>query len=414
MKHTTPRTRLLPLLIAALLSAGVAHAGSPPPADGRPAPTVQQLAARAEIHRLTQRIEELSQQLGDAGDVRVIVRREMGGMPGMGGMHEGMTPPPMPPGCPMAGPDERRGERVMMGDGPMAGRPGLGVVLAANTAAKGVRVAAVTPDSPAMKAGLHSGDVLLSIDGKQIPGSGVEAVDSARALLGDLKQGQLVQLGYARAGKTGIASVKADNIARMMVFNRGEDSAMPGMHGPGEMHEHMREGMHSGMGDNMMMLPPNVELEIERAGPMRDCAPGNDDCQLPALYEAFRWQGLNLASVDVSLGRYFGTSKGVLVLSSSDELKSLQSGDVIQRVAGTEVGSPREVMRALHDKDAGSQLKLDVLRDRKVVTVAITVPEVRPLPFMAPPPPPPPPPPPRPPATPRPPAPPTPPTPPLS
>ena len=408
MKHTPPRTKLLPLLIAALLSAGVAHAGSPPTADSRPAPTAQQLAARAEIDRLTQRIEELSQQLGDAGDVRVIVRREMGGMPGMGGMHEGMTPPPMPPGCPMAGPDERRGERVMMGDGPMAGRPGLGVVLAANTAAKGVRVAAVTPDSPAMKAGLHSGDVLLSIDGKQISGSGVEAVDSARALLGDLKQGQVVQLGYARAGKTGMASVKADNIARMMVFNRDDMETMPGMPGPGDMHHRMHDGMHDGM-----MLPPNVEMEIERAGPMQHCPPGKDDCQLPALYEAFRWQGLNLASVDASLGRYFGTSKGVLVLSSSDDLKSLQSGDVIERVAGTEVGSPREVMRALHDKDAGSQLKLDVLRDRKVVSVAITVPEVRPLPFMAPPPPPPPPPP-RPPATPRPPAPPAPPPPPMS
>jgi hypothetical protein len=78
-----------------------------------------------------------------------------------------------------------------------------------------------------------------------------------------------------------------------------------------------------------------------------------------------------------------------LVLSNGQELPGLQSGDVIQRVAGNEVGSPREVMRALHDKEAGSQLKLDLLRDRKPVAVSITVPEARPLPFMAPPPPPP-------------------------
>ena len=274
-------------------------------------------------------------------------------------MHQGMGMPPMPPA-----------------------RPGLGIVLAANTAAKGVRIAAVSPDSPAMKAGLHSDDVILSIDGKPIAGSGVAAVDSARTMLGALKQGQIVQLGYARAGKTGSASVKADNITRMMMFHR-DDGRQDDMH------------------ERMMMLPPNVEMEVERAGPMRHCAPGNDDCQLPALYEAFRWQGLNLTSVDAALGHYFGTNKGVLVLSTGPELAGLQAGDVIERVAGSDVSSPREVMRALHDKATGSQLKLDVLRDHKLVSVAITVPEVRPLPFMMPPPPPPPPMPPMPPAPPR-------------
>ena len=375
MKAPRLKTRLLPLLIAAALCAGTAQADSPPATDGKPAATAaQQQAAREEIDRLTQRIEELSRQLGDDGDVHVIIRRDMHNMHnmhGMGGMHE----------------------RMLHGDGAMMGRPGLGVVLAANTAAKGVRVAAVTPDSPAMKAGLHSGDVLLTIDGKTIAGSGTEAVDSARAMLGDLRQGQVVNVGYARAGKTGTASVTADKITRMMAFNRGDFDSMPGMH-------------------DRMMLPPNVEMEIERAGPMRHCPPGRDDCQLPALYEAFRWQGLNLASVDASLGRYFGANKGVLVLSNGPELQGLQSGDVIQRVAGNDVGSPREVMRALRDKDVGSQLKLDVLRDRKPVSVSITVPEAKPLPFMAPPPPPPPPAPPAPPSPRAPPAPPAPPTPP--
>ena len=277
---------------------------------------------------------------------------------------------------------------MMHGDDAMMRRPGLGVVLAANTAAKGVRVAAVTPDSPAMKAGLHSGDVLLSINGKPISGSGVEAVEAARSMLGDLKLGQVVQLGYARAGKIGTASVKADSIAPMMAFNREEFGPMSGMPGPGGAHERMPDDLHEGLHEQMMMLPHNVEMEIERAGPMQHCPPGKDDCQLPALYEAFRWQGLNLASVDASLGRYFGAGKGVLVLSNGQELPGLQSGDVIQRVAGNEVGSPREVMRALHGKNAGSLLKLDVLRDHKPLAVSITVPEARPLPFMAPPPPP--------------------------
>ena len=72
---STPRIarRLLPLLIAAVLSSGSALAATP--AKTPKAPTAQQQAAREEIERLTTRIEELSKQLGDDGQVRVIVRR---------------------------------------------------------------------------------------------------------------------------------------------------------------------------------------------------------------------------------------------------------------------------------------------------------------------------------------------------
>jgi PDZ domain-containing secreted protein len=232
-----------------------------------------------------------------------------------------------------------------------------------------------------MNAGLRSDDVLLSIDGKSIGGNGTAAVDNARRLLGDLKQGQIVKLHYARQGKTYDAVVTANTIRRVMMFNRDVDGPMADRsemgHGEGE---HRRQ---------MMMMPPDVEMDIERIGPMRECAPGNDDCGMPALFQALRWQGLNLASLDESLGRYFGTSKGVLVINSGPELKGLQSGDVIQRVAGSEVNSPRDVMRALREKDSGAQLPLSVLRDRKTVAVTITVPKSEPMRFMAPPPPPP-------------------------
>lgn len=342
------KTRLLSLTIAALLACGAANASEP-----AKAPVADNQATRAEIDRLIERIETLSGQLGEDANVKVIVRR--------GGRN-----------APMAMPGEGMKRRVRIermphdANAPMArSGPGLGIVLAPNPAAAGVRIVAVTPDSPAGAAGLRSDDVVLAVDGHPVAGSGTRAVDNARELLSDLKQDQKVQIRYAREGKIHEASVKADSIRRVMVINRD------GM-----------QRRHAGM------LPPDVEMELERIGPMAKCPPGDDDCGMPALFQAFRWQGLNLASVDASLGRYFGTSAGVLVLSSGPELKGLQSGDVIRLVEGRAVQSPRDVMRELRRRDAGSKLQLEVLRDRKPVALTLTVPKSRPLPFMAPPAPP--------------------------
>jgi hypothetical protein len=387
MKHWSEEMKIhaLPLMIAVALTSACAQAASPPAAAPTPkaaAPATDPAAARAEIDRLIARIQELSRQLGD--DTRVQVERRR---------FDGMGPPP-PPGAPGDG-REIIIERHRMDGSPMRGdmmhgerfpgammapnSAGIGVVLAPNQAATGVRIAAVTPDSPAMKAGLRTGDVLLSVDGKKVAGSGSEGVESARHLLGGLKKDQIVRLGYAREGKTGEAAVKADNIRRLMMFNRGGLGDMPGMPAmSGDDH-----------GDrHFRVFAPEIDAEIEQGLPMKHCAPGNEDCAMPAMFEAFRWQGLNLASVDGQLGHYFGADRGVLVLSNGAELKGLQSGDVIQRVAGNEVNTPRDVMRSLREKSVGSQLKLDVLRDRKAMTLTVTVPEARALPFMAPPPPP--------------------------
>jgi hypothetical protein len=123
---------------------------------------------------------------------------------------------------------------------------------------------------------------------------------------------------------------------------------------------------------------------------------------------------LRLSSVNPELGKHFGVDSGVLVLDKGkDAFAELRIGDVIVGVNGKPVDSPSQVMRGLRG-EAGSTVNVDLMRDGKRKTVAVSVPEHGPM--FLPPEPPEPPTPPEPPAAPRapktPPAPPVPPTPP--
>lgn len=228
-------------------------------------------------------------------------------------------------------------------------RPVLGVVLAPDPKT-GVRIAAVTPDSAAAKAGLRSGDILTAIDNRKFEQAQPEArLAQARAGLRTLDVKSPVTLAYVRDGRA--ATVRATP-------QLGERVLL------------MRDADGNPVSRPLPLIPTQVRNELVRL----DCDDGDDDCHLPLLSEAFRWNGLNLASVDAQLGRYFGTERGVLVLSTSPELNGLQAGDVIQRIDGKAVNSPREAMAALRTKPAESRVDVTYLRDRKSATTQITVP----------------------------------------
>lgn len=254
-------------------------------------------------------------------------------------------------------------------------RPVLGVVLAPEPKT-GVRIAAVTPDSAAAKAGLRSGDVLTAIGGHKLddaePG---KRLALAREQLGRLDVKSPLTLAYLRDGRAGSA-VATPQLGDRVLLMRDADGAP--------------------VTRPLPLISPQMRNELVRL----DCDDEDDDCHLPLLSEAFRWNGLNLATVDAQLGRYFGTDRGVLVLSTSPELVGLQAGDVIKSIDGKAVDSPREAMAALREKPANSRVGVSYLRDRKIATTQITVPRTAMLRIPRPPMPP------APPAAPRPPAPP--------
>jgi hypothetical protein len=229
-------------------------------------------------------------------------------------------------------------------------QPVLGVVLSPDPKA-GVRIAAVTPDSAAAKAGLRSGDVLTAIDNRKLDQKDAgERLTQARKQLGTLDVKSSVTLAYTREGRAATARATPQLGDRLLVARDadGNPLARP-----------------------MPFVAPQVRSELIRL----DCDEDDEDCRLPALSEAFRWNGLNLATVDAQLGRYFGAQRGVLVLSTGPELSGLQAGDVIQRIDDKPVNSPREAMAALRGKAADSRVGVTYLRDRKVATTQVTVPK---------------------------------------
>jgi membrane-associated protease RseP (regulator of RpoE activity) len=254
-------------------------------------------------------------------------------------------------------------------------KPIVGIVLAPD-ARGGVKIAGVTPEGPAAKAGLKSGDRLVSINGAALLGQEPrQRVENARRLLGGIDTKSAVKLGYARDGGTRVVSVVPKLDQHVFVWSGDDSDGFKFDFDDADFEHAMAAG-----------VAPEVRREIIRIGPDGKCK--GEDCRFQALTEAFRWNGLNLATVDPQLGRYFGTDSGVLVLSTGDDLAGLQAGDVIRKVDGKAVSNPREAMAALRAKRADSKASVEYLRDRKSGTAQVKVPKAMPFRMPTPPAPP--------------------------
>jgi len=218
----------------------------------------------------------------------------------------------------------------------------LGVQIDNASDKTGARVMHVSPGGAAEEAGIRDGDVIVSIDGKSIAGSssaGQAVVDQMRSV----KPDQKVKVRVLRDGKNKDFVV----VARPMTFDRRVFTMRgPGMMGPG--------GGVGAMGP--MGAMPMVQ-------------------QFHAFFPG-EFGGMELASLTPKLGAYFGTNEGVLVVQApGKEDFKLEDGDVIQSIDGRKPEDGAHAMRILRSYRAGEKVNLNVLRQRKPLTLAITMPE---------------------------------------
>lgn len=233
---------------------------------------------------------------------------------------------------------------MITGASAMPSRAMLGIRLGDDRDVKdGARVQGVTPGGPASDAGLKAGDVIVAIDGENLRGKDKPSAGALVEHMRTVKPGEKVKVEYLREGKSHSAEITTEEF---------------------------------GAGSLVMGMPDRVFM-------MR--APGPMTAPVPPLPFTMAFPGVNVLDMELvamtpKLGKYFGTDKGVLVVRAprASELK-LEEGDVILDIDGRVPQNGAHALRILSSYQPGEKLSINVLRDRKQVKLAVTVPARDPM-----------------------------------
>jgi len=176
----------------------------------------------------------------------------------------------------------------------------------------GVEITSVEANSPAATAGLKVGDVILQYNGQRLEGT-----EQFSRMVQETPAGRDVKLQIFRGGATQTVTAKV--------------------------------GSRQGLFPNVLTAP-NVFL-----------APGNAGL------------GIQGETLQGQLADYFGVKEGVLVRSvvkgSAAEKAGIKAGDVITRVADSNVGTPADINRRMRGTQSAS---VTLMRDHREMTVNVT------------------------------------------
>jgi serine protease Do len=205
--------------------------------------------------------------------------------------------------------------------------------------ARGVEVKSVEEDSPAAKAGLKEGDVVLEYNGQSVVGG-----EQFARLVRETPAGREVKLQVQRNGAT-------QTIAATIGTR------------PGGYVVHSDDGN--------MVIPP-----IPPFPPMPPMPRMPD---MPRSMMTWRSSTLGIESESLSsqLADYFGVKEGVLVRSvikdSAADKAGIKAGDVIVKVDDAKVSSPRDITNALRASRTKRTFPVVVVRKQQEMTLTVTL-----------------------------------------
>ena len=209
----------------------------------------------------------------------------------------------------------------------------------------GVIVESVDEDSPAAKAGLKEGDVVVEFDGER-----VRSVRQFTRLVSETPAGRNVVANVMRDGSRVSVNVTPRDGSSMRFFEGNGFEALNNL-------------------QRFSTTPPAVVTR-----PARPIAP----TPIPPALESFVWRSSNrlgITTTDLSpqLRDYFGAKDGVLVNSVEDgsaaSKAGMKAGDVITSINGQNVETGADVRREFGRISAGDEFSIGVVRDKKVTTL---------------------------------------------
>ena len=256
------------------------------------------------------------------------------------------APAPPPP------PAARNAQMTVIQKGPGSGYLGIGGLEVTSEKAKslnlkeerGVLVSSVAEDSPAAKAGLKEGDVVLEFNGMRVEGTA-----QFQRLVSEMPPGRQVKITVWRNGATQtLTATIGTRKDQVTVIEPGDANSwsfqMPNMR---ELHLPEMGGMNIPRFD---MLTPAPALGI---------------------------YGESLGDAE-QLAAFFGVTDGVLVRSvkqgSAAEKAGIKAGDVITKVDDERVTSTSDITRALRAaRRSKSAVTVTVVRSKKEMPVTVTI-----------------------------------------
>ena len=250
----------------------------------------------------------------------------------------------------------------------------IGVVVRtrpSETDSLGAMIDAVTPGGPAAAAGLQAGDVItrfgstpLAVSlakvpaGTRVPSPGFRLVE----LVAKLPPNDTVAVEYRRGKsrmKTQVVTA-ADPENFTVVLDPEGGAGVPGM-----------PGAEYWVGGGEGMEQRALDLALRRSEMARGSRGGATEYSFAM---GVPLPDIELAPVNPQLGSYFGTTEGVLVVDVPDPAPlGLKAGDVVLGVDGRTVSSPRQLLRVLGSYEPGEPLQLEVMRQKKRVTLKGTL-----------------------------------------
>jgi serine protease Do len=211
----------------------------------------------------------------------------------------------------------------------------------AKASGAGVIVEEVATDSPAEKAGIRKGDVIVEFDGER-----VRSVRQLTRLVQETPAGRTVPAVLQREGQRTPVSVTPSDDGRFSF-----------------------QGF-----DDLGSFGRELRLAVPKIAPPTPPSPPTPPMvwDFDGLVGRSRL-GISIEPLSTQLAEYFGTKDGVLVSSVSDDSAAakagIKAGDVITNFNGSAVGDPQELRRRIQSLNDGDEFTVSVMRDRKPLTL---------------------------------------------